>query len=276
VQGHPSCYRLFRAACALSLLAASLAASAGVKAQDAGASASQQSTDDSRTTGARAHFQEGLRLADQGKWAEAAEAFRLALDLRATPGIRYNLAAALVELGRHREAAEQLDALERDISTTAELRQQSDELKARVEPQIGRVTIRVTGDTSVRVRLDNRDLDPSEIGVALPIEPGDHAVVATRDGEVVARQQATVRVREQSDVQLDVAPAAEAVARGGEGGPPAEHVEPDDDGGSGGWIFWAAAGAAAVAIAAAVLIISVSGEEDPVEGNFQPGVLVWE
>lgn len=59
---------------------------------------------------ARRLFAEGVTdvNAEPPRWPEAAGRFEAALALHAAPPIRYNLAVAYVELGRHREASEQI------------------------------------------------------------------------------------------------------------------------------------------------------------------------
>ena len=65
---------------------------------------------------ARALFEEGVVAADAQRWDEAAERFERAYGLKATPGIAYNWASALVELGRLVEAGERLRSVARFTS----------------------------------------------------------------------------------------------------------------------------------------------------------------
>jgi thioredoxin-like negative regulator of GroEL len=74
---------------------------------------------------ARTAFEEGMKKADAQAWGEAAELFQRALSLRDSPVIRFNLAAALAELGRYVEASETLRGLEIDERAANDVRASS-------------------------------------------------------------------------------------------------------------------------------------------------------
>jgi len=138
---------------------------------------------ESDTAAARALFSEGRALADAGDWDQAADRFRRALALRPSPPIRYNLAVALEHQGALVEASEQLRAAIREAPADDRTRTSADTLLRRVEPRIGRLTVRIEGDaTDMEVLLDGRRLAPALVGVGAPTDPGHHRVVARRGG----------------------------------------------------------------------------------------------
>ncbi|MDB4989297.1 MAG: hypothetical protein JWN04_4475 [Myxococcaceae bacterium] len=147
------------------------------------ASARAESADPARSASARTLFEEGLRKADAEQWPEAADLFQRALALRDSPVIRFNLGSALIELGRLVEASEQLRALEIDKNASPELRESATKSRELVLPRLAKLTIRVDGhDPSLLVLLDDRKVEPEQLGVAFPVDPRPHHV-ALRSGE---------------------------------------------------------------------------------------------
>jgi hypothetical protein len=152
-------------------------------------SAFAQEPSDEDVAAARALFAEGRTLAEGGEWQTAADRFRRALALRPAPAIRYNLAAALAQLGRLVEAAEQLRAAVREASLRDAARAPSEELLGEIEPRIGRLTIRLQGEgRGTQVTLDGRLVSLARIGVATPVDPGSHVIVV-RQGNLDATRQ---------------------------------------------------------------------------------------
>jgi hypothetical protein len=141
------------------------------------------------TAAARALFDEGRSLASEDRWSEAADRFRRALDLRASPAIRYNLAVALEHEGKLVDAAEQLQAAVREAGPRDAARGAAEELLATVEPRIARLTI-VVGDTlaGAEVSLDGRTLPTADLGVAMPVDPGRHVVRARLGAAEASRE----------------------------------------------------------------------------------------
>lgn len=147
----------------LALVAASTAPSRAV-AQD----------DDAR---ARELFQAGLGLADLGDWPSATASFERALALRDTPAIRLNLARCLEHLDRAVDALTQLDALESGGEAPPPVRASAQELRAALEPRVGRVVVQVRElGPDHRVEIDDRVLDRAQIGEPLPVAPGVHRI----------------------------------------------------------------------------------------------------
>jgi hypothetical protein len=140
---------------------------------------------------ARTAFEEGMKKADAQAWGEAAELFQRALSLRDSPVIRFNLAAALAELGRYVEASETLRGLEIDERAANDLRERARIKREGLGPKLAWITVRVEGESKqVRVMLDEHALEPALLGVPAPLDPGGHRLRLFVDaGDEAAEQQ---------------------------------------------------------------------------------------
>lgn len=229
------------------------------------------------TERARALFHEGVGLAEQGRYAEAEERFRQALSLRAAPAIEFNLASVLFELNQYVEAADLTDGVLANGETPESVRGPARELLERVAQHVGRLTVTLSGDTDrVAVQLDEVDLAPDRLGVAMRVAAGAHDVVARRDGETVAEQRVDVGAGEESSVDLPIAPAAAAVAEVAEPVVVAERG-PDDGSLVTDWRLWAGVGAGVILLAVIIGVIAASGggTQKPVQGNYDPPVITF-
>lgn len=169
--------------------------------------------DRSPTEEARALFQEGIALADRGDWATAVTRFRDALALRDTPTIRYNLARCLQRLARYVEALEQLDALENGERATALVRRQAAQIRADVEPRIGRIVVQVRGAGADHyVTLDDRPLDPTRLADPIPVDPGTRHVALHAGDRVLERIEVVVPEGGAAHVVLSAAIASAVAA----------------------------------------------------------------
>lgn len=134
---------------------------------------------------ARVAFDRGVALGDQGRWAEALEAFEQADRLAPSPGVTFNLAATLRALGRYVEARRLLERALRDDAPLAArvkpaLRADMARLLDEVRPKVGHVT----------VELDPPDADLSVDGTptqlptdrTLDLDPGKHVLIARAAG----------------------------------------------------------------------------------------------
>ena len=202
------------------------------------------------------------------RWSEAAAAFEQALELRAAATIRYNLAVALDELGRHREAQAQLDAMAADPETSAELRELAAELRTQMRAAAGRISVeRSTEVADATVVLDGEPLEETELRGQILVAPGAHRIEASRRGEVVATTEVSAVAGEHTRVVLGLASA----------------TSPDDPDEPGPlyeeWYFWAGIGGGAILLAVIVGVsVGVATAQDGgmiVEGDFSPGVITW-
>lgn len=189
-------------AVALLILTVLLTVHSGAAAQDATASSA-----------ARALFNEGVTLAEQEQWAEAAERFERAIALRDSAVIAYNLGLALEHLGRPVEAAERFRRVARDAAADATMRASATTALAEVEPQIAWVTITVEGDRLDRaLRVDGHAIPDALVGAPTPVDPGTHAITLNEpDGTEVSTRSITMTEGQRESVALASPPRPEVV-----------------------------------------------------------------
>lgn len=233
--------------------------------------------DEEQTAQVRALFEEALDHADDGRWEEAADRFRRAYEIRSAPVIGYNLAAAVVHLDRLVEASEVLTRVLRNPATNSRTEQQARALLELIRPRIGQLTVRLSGTPDgATVLLDGRPLATALVGVALPIDPGHHAVAVSRGESVIETASIDIVDGESEAISFEVPPplpspseAAVAIAvedptGDGQGTEPPRRLTRQ-------WWFWTAlvAGILTVgAVAAGVGVALTSDDIEPISGSF--------
>jgi tetratricopeptide (TPR) repeat protein len=221
-------------------------------------------------TQARALFAEGVAHVEARRFAEAETSFRAALALRDAPTIRYNLASVLFEQGRYPESNAEIDVVLADQAAPAEVRAHASDLRRQLLAQAGFARVTLVGITEVSVAIDGfRLTDPSG---EVALSPGTHTAVATRDALELGRDSLELRTGQHATFTL--------------GAPVPEPVEPTpdaalvaDDGSRPlveEWWFWTAIGGGVVLSAVLIGVAASSGGvEEPIPGNFQPGIVRW-
>ena len=174
--------------------------------------ATAQAPDDTTLAAARQLGQQGVVLYEQGDYASAHDKLDRAYALVKMPTLGLWSARALVKLGRLVEALQRyrevtLVRLEPSASellrnAQTEAQREYDALEARL-PQLT-VVLAGASPTGVTFRIDGKDLKSALIGVAVPIDPGVHAVEALRGSDVVRKAQVTLAEGEQRSVTLDL------------------------------------------------------------------------
>jgi hypothetical protein len=153
---------------------------------------------------AEALFTEGRRLMAEGSVAQACQKFEASQKLDPGVGTSLNLAECYERSGRTASAWAQFrEAISLARATGSVDREQLARERAdALEKRLARLTISVEGDAppGLEVRRDGARLDPAELGIAIPVDPGTHAVTASAPG----RADFTTSV----DVQGDGAQAA--------------------------------------------------------------------
>jgi hypothetical protein len=228
---------------------------------------------------ARSLFEQGVALADQGQWLEAADRFRRAYTLKPTPGLAFNLASALGEAGKFVEACELLEQLSRDGSLNADLQA---EVAAKLEllsPRRAHLTVQVEAESTddVTVEIDGQPWPRVVWGVPVPVDPGTHSVVGRASPERVSEGQISLAEGERAThvVALPtLAPHAEPQAEPARSFPretERRHPTPLHKR----WALWAGVGAVVVAgvVLGVVLARPDSTTEAPIPGN--AGVITW-
>ncbi len=210
---------------------------------------------------------EGARLYEAGDYGAALENFQRAHELVGLTTSGLWTARCLAKLGRLVEAAERYLEVTRVTLPSHARKQhveaQRDAQRERQElmPRIPRVTLRVAGArTGVVAQLDGTRVPAALLGIAQPVDPGEHTFTATA-GQARAEQRFSVAEGKKTEVELTLAPAAAAPAAGGDsprptpaGQPPAPGA-PDGDAPSGASSVQATLGWVAVGLGGAGLVL---------------------
>ena len=140
-----------------------------------------------RAAAAEDLFRQGLQLTRSGRFADACPKFAESHRLDPAFGALVNLAACYEKLGRTASAWQAyVDAadLARDKGQAARAKTARDKA-GRLAPRLVRLEIRLGPDVDVRglqITRNGAPLDPALLGHAVPVDPGDYEIVATRQG----------------------------------------------------------------------------------------------
>ena len=146
----------------------------------------------------RQHFRNGVKLFQDGNYSGALAEFEAAYRLKPSAASLQNIALSLKALFRYSEAAETLNRLlarhgsELTQAERTTIREAIDELSSLV----GTIVLRVQ-PTNARVSVDGKPLDANQRARPIPLDVGEHTIVAeapgfaraTRTERVVAGQQ---------------------------------------------------------------------------------------
>ncbi len=149
--------------------------------------AAQEQTAEERLEEARRSYRDGLSLEAAGDWARALRRFEAVAEVRLTPQVRFHIARSKEKLGRLTEALGEYRLAEyeaTDLSETelTEIRRARESLESRI-PRLHVTTSGVIGGATIS--LDGVEIGRDRLGVALPVDPGEHRVVIRfEDGRV--------------------------------------------------------------------------------------------
>lgn len=158
-------------------------------------------------------FQDGRALLNEGKLAEACEAFRRSNDLEQKVGTLLNLANCEERRGRVASAWAtfiEARALAKRISPDDPRIAVADKYAAALAPRLPYLTIRVRADQrpeGLVVRRNNIEVPVAEQGLELPLDPGSYTLEAAAPGHRPWSK--TIELRERARVAVDI-PALEA------------------------------------------------------------------
>lgn len=188
---------------------------------------------------------------DEGRAAEALDAYLAAARQGERPELTYNVGRARLALGDFVGA---LDAFERfDRTAPPDLRERVHrlpEVMAELRAKVARLTVRVRaagaseGPAAARLTLDGAPLTPN---VPVRLNPGRHTLAASAKEHAPRSLVVDVRPGESKDVDLTLDPASRPLlARPG---------------------FWIAAGGGAVVVAAIVTGLVLATQASPTDGS---------
>lgn len=228
---------------------------------------------------ARALFEEGVTLADQGDWAGAADRFERAHTLKPTSGIAFNWASALSAIGKLTQASELLEGVIRDPKATPELKQESEKKLAAIAPRRAKLKLHVDPNLPehTEVSVDGDPWPRAVWGVAMPVDPGPHEATCSHEGRQLCHGSVSLNEGELKELSLVSASRGPMEMETTSSDP-----APDDKPAPRrplykNWILWTAVG---VAVVAGVVVVSLTARgdsktESPVAGNTEPGVIRW-
>lgn len=176
-------------------------------------------SDENRAT-ARAAATQGVAAEDAGNWAEAIEMFTRAEALVHAPPHLLHIARAEVKRGRLVAAQEAyLKVTREELGSTApkafvEAQASANEELAALTPRIPTLKITVSGGTA-KVTMDKAPVADAAIGIAIPVDPGRHELVAQGNGLQSAPVVVDLAEGKQETVKLVLERAGEPAAASG-------------------------------------------------------------
>ena len=171
-----------------------------------------QVTDADRNA-ARDLYIEGVSLQKQGRYADAVDRFQRSFAVFPAPTTALRIAQCKSALGQHVEAAEELRAIG---NAALPANPSEDFIKAKqeaatelqsLEPRIPKLKINVQPSplAGLSVTIDGVQMPVALIGVARPVNPGSHRIVAVAPGYSQAQAQVDVRERQQPIPEITLA-----------------------------------------------------------------------
>lgn len=209
---------------------------------------------------ARALFEEGIALSDEGKWPDALAAFQKSDEIVPSPAARFNIGATLRALGRYVEAKQTLQRILDEEKTfkpplKPALKKDIQKLLAEVSEKVVLIQVR-TSPAAADLQIDGSPARPLPDG-RLELDPGKHVFVLSAKGHDTSTVAKTLS---KEDTELAItAPKTK----------PAEDVTPVY---KKGW-FWATTGGAVVA-SVTVIVLVVALQPDPLPAKLPPPATV--
>ncbi len=178
----------------------------------------------------------GLEALQASDYEKALDSFDRALQLFDFPTLRLGRARALVGLGRFVEASEEYRTiLTAELDDTEQMRgvqRDAERELTQIQAKIGHVQLAVTPQDA-SVELDGKAIASAMVGLAIPLDPGEHDLQVSRDGYTPSQQRVTVAsgATEVVSVDLVAVPVADpgpiAVPGAHASGEPEPTNEPD-------------------------------------------------
>jgi hypothetical protein len=233
---------------------------------------------DAERAAARTAANDGAEAYDQKRWADALDRFQRAESLVHSPVHLLYIARAQAQLGRLVEAHESYTRLSRETlaagspAAFAEAQRNGGTELEQLEHRLPYVTVVLegAGQAPVDITLDGHPFSSTLVGLAVPLDPGEHQLEAKSTGLASEPVRVTVAEGAKQQVVLSLhaaatagaAPAAAPPAPVAAPPPKEEHPQAESGGGNGMRIgAYAAFGVGAVGIAAGTIFaIKASGK----------------
>ena len=133
------------------------------------------------TAAAQALFEEARTLMAKGDYANACKKLEGSQSLDPGPGTQFNLALCYEKSGRSASAwAAYLEAAAAYRASDKEWEAKARTRAAQLAPTLAKVTITApNAPTDLKITRDGKSITSSEIGTAIPLDPGHHVIEAT-------------------------------------------------------------------------------------------------
>lgn len=131
-------------------------------------------------------FGEGLRLAQQDRWAEALELFRRSDALVELPATVLNMGRCLLRLGRAREALDAVERFRRMGDSAPALEAMAREIVTEARGRLATLEVSVTPEDA-EVSLDGSPEEARGRVRSILLDPGDHQVAVSAEGHATHR-----------------------------------------------------------------------------------------
>jgi hypothetical protein len=211
---------------------------------------------------ARALFDQGVALSDEGRWSEALDSFKKSDEIQHSASVRYNMAVTFRALGRYVEAKRIAEDLlikgVDDKPIKSALQKEVEKLRDSVKPKIVMAVIkRSPADASIEI---DGTLHIVGSDGRIELDPGKHVFALKKEGYDTITVSQTLEGRE-VDVIL-TAPKLKIAA------PP----PPETPFYKKGW-FWGTVGGVVAAGAAVAVVVVVTSSDAPAPAGPPPSTV---
>lgn len=167
-----------------------------------------------RRQNARALFDKGDELQRKGDYAQAIEKYDAARKQFPAPTIVLRIAQCQANMGKLIESAETYRGVinwplsPQDPPQFRQSKIQAEAELPQVESKIPKVTLQIKPATSgLQIQFDGQSLDPAFVGVARPLNPGPHRVVAFAPGFATGEKSVILKERDAVTMTLELVPS---------------------------------------------------------------------
>jgi hypothetical protein len=179
--------------------------------------ASKPSEADEALERAREQFREGLALMTAEDYAGALAKFKATARVKMSPQVAFNIAECEEKLGKFVSALGnyRLALAKASEGGADSVAAAAPDRIASVEPKIARLTItrrEARANPAVTLELDGLELVSSQIGSALPTDPGEHVVRVLLDGKTVSTERFQLEPGETRSVAVPIPAPQQASA----------------------------------------------------------------
>jgi hypothetical protein len=151
-------------------------------------------------------FRKGREAAEKGDWATACPKFAESQRLDPAPGTILNLADCEEHIGKLASAYDHFKTAVETMAPADDRVPFAKQHMAAVEKKVPHLTLNAGGDFPARARVmrDDVQLGSASFGLALPVDPGTHAVVVSAPGHVDRRVVVTLKAGDAQTITLKV------------------------------------------------------------------------